>query len=215
MNRFPRGRNSKANYKSHTAYFWPHIIRGSLKFCIWSYKTGAWVWQFYWVAGGTVEEYHFCSDFNSQTDLDPKESVCQYLESFPSHINLGCLFCPMVQTQFVDCIYRPQPVIYGPPPGHNQSNSNLLTSINRATITFYGPNPLIFSPAAVEGLKKQVKKQRGSEDAISRSLPRIISYKWWCCWWWYKKRKEVVLVHRVNSFLLVKAYSYPLRYFCK
>ena len=87
------------------------------------------------------------------------------MESFPSDINPS-VYSVEWSKLFVDCIYGPQPVIYGPPAGHNWSNSNLLTSINRATITFYGRNPLIFSPVAVEGLKKQVKKQRGSEDAI-------------------------------------------------
>ena len=72
----------------------------------------------------------------------------------------------MVQTQFVDCIYGPQPVIYGPPPGHNQSNSNLLTSINRA-ITFYDPNPLIFSPSCSGRPEKGGEKAAGSADAIS------------------------------------------------
>ena len=87
------------------------------------------------------------------------------MESFPSDINPS-VYSVEWSKLFVDCIYGPQPAIYGPPAGHNWSNSNLLTSINRA-ITFYGRNPLIFSPTAAAQLKKVVKKQRGSADAIS------------------------------------------------
>ena len=67
--------------------------------------------------------------------------MCQHLESFPSDINPSVY---SVQQCLSGPIYGPQPVIYGPPAGHSQSNSNLLTSINRA-ITFYDRNPLIFS----------------------------------------------------------------------
>ena len=72
-----------------------------------------------------------------EADLDPNESVCQSLESFPSHINQECLFWPMVQTLFVYFSYLWFSTSHlWSPAGHNQSNSNLLTSINRA-ITFY------------------------------------------------------------------------------
>ena len=93
------------------------------------------------------------------------ESKGKSLESFPSHINPSVYFVEWSNTVCGFYLWSSTSHLWSPA-GHNQSNSNLLTSINRA-ITFYGRNPLIFSPAAAAQLKKVVKKQRGSADAIS------------------------------------------------
>ena len=81
------------------------------------------------------------------------------MESFPSDINPS-VYSVEWSKLFVDCIYGPQPAIYGPPAGHNWSNSNLLTSINRA-ITFTTPRSSNFLSTCIDHQKKAGEKAAG------------------------------------------------------
>ena len=87
------------------------------------------------------------------------------MESFPSDINPS-VYSVEWSKLFVDCIYAPQPAIYGPPAGHNWSNSNLLTSINRA-ITFYGARSSNFLSTCIDHRKKNRWKSRGGVGTLS------------------------------------------------
>ena len=95
------------------------------------------------------------------------------MESFPSDINPS-VYSVEWSKLFVDCIYGSQPAIYGPPAGHNWSNSNLLTSINRA-ITFYGARSSNFLSTCIDHQKKTGEKAAGE---WGRYLWVIIPYKW-------------------------------------
>ena len=123
-----------------------------------------------YIQGNPLLQFNSKSHSSAKQQIE-KESVYLSMESFPSDINPS-VYSVEWSKLFVDCIYGSQPAIYGPPAGHNWSNSNLLTSINRA-ITFYGARSSNFLSTCIDHRKKQVKKARGSGDAISGRLSLI------------------------------------------
>ena len=105
--------------------------------------------------------------------LNLRESVCLSFESFPSNINPSVYSVEWSNTVCGLYLWSSTSHLWSPA-GHNQSNSNLLTSINRA-ITFYGRNPLIFSPGCSSAPEKAGEKAVGECGRYLNALYKGLS----------------------------------------